>query len=103
MHLPSAAGGTTPASAAGLPIGAKAHQDSTFAFAAAAAGGGSIPNPAQSVPVADTGPSTEFIVDIMRPMGVPSGRLRKRSRRVDQHVAVRSGQDSFPRGLYVGA
>ena len=67
VHLPSAAGGTTPASAAGLPMGATAHQDSTSAASAAAAGGGSIHhNPAQPVPVGDTGPSTELIVHIMK-------------------------------------
>ena len=63
----SAGGGTTPASAAGLPMGATAHQDSTSAASAAAAGGGSIHhNPAQPVPVGDTGPSTELIVHIMK-------------------------------------
>jgi hypothetical protein len=65
----SAGGGTTPASAAGLPMGATAHQDSTSAVAAAATGLRSYPpgpHPAQSVPVGDTGPSTEFIVHIMK-------------------------------------
>ena len=61
----STGGGTTQASAAGLPMVTTAHQDSTSADAPAE-GGGHIPPAAQSVPVGVTGPSTELIAHIMK-------------------------------------
>jgi hypothetical protein len=61
----STGGGTTQASAAGLPMVTTAHQDSTSADAPAE-GGGHIPPAAQSVPVGVTGLSTELIVHIMK-------------------------------------
>ena len=61
----STGGGTTQASAVGLPTGSTAHQNSTSADGAAATGGGHIPPAAQSVPVGETPPPTEFKAHIM--------------------------------------